>query len=183
MVSRCLLSNCLSPAKKTQTTVQQQQEIQAANSRRFYRAENCNVNLESNLLAVLLQQLAQIHNKTVFSCPCSSRERSRSISTTIPPLASPQHSSPIRGPALRLSYIRTPSGGGGSIRAIYRTRVCAGFVPWRSAAARRSLQPFEGTSRTLAERHSAHDHGSSSVHESYWTTHLQRPIIPRSPHL
>lgn len=68
-----------------------------------------NFNLECDLLAVVLQQLAHIHNKTVHSCPFTCRKWSCSINKrgisrkTLPPLAAPQHSTSRKLSPLRLS--------------------------------------------------------------------------------
>lgn len=70
---------------------------------------------------------------------------------TLPPLAAQWHPFSIKRSAPTFRYIRTPPGEEGSITAIYSTRVSAGLVPRRSAAARLTRKTLQGTSWTACE--------------------------------
>lgn len=90
------------------------------------------------MLAVLLQQLAHIHNKTVFSCPSSSREWSCSINNRrfkeYPPPHLWQHSNiHLQLSVLPLRFATSGLRLGNRDRLeLFIGHVSAGFIPRRS---------------------------------------------------
>lgn len=80
-------------------------------------------------------------------------------------------------PPLRLATSGLRLGGGGSMRAIYRTHASADFTPQRSAPARLTRQTLQGTSWNLCgEQRSGPRIMTTASHlsrESSWNAHLQ----------